>query len=80
MATSYASMTIVELADGRVSRHWASQSEARAIIAEYGCRLCTWRYPGEVMDVSGDLWCHHCVREAMVELPLLGAALIPTVS
>jgi hypothetical protein len=74
---SYASATIEQLTEGRVSRFWTSQDEARAIVAEHGCRLCTWHYPGEVMDVSGDLWCHHCVREAMVELPDLAPARIP---
>jgi hypothetical protein len=62
---------------GRVSTFWTSQAKAREIVAEHGCRLCTWKYPGEILDVSGDLWCHHCVREGLVELPLLEPARIP---
>jgi hypothetical protein len=50
---------------GRVSELWTSQNEARVIVAEYGCRLCGWKFPGEIYDVSGDLWCGHCVAEAM---------------
>ena len=49
----------------RVSEHWASQAQARAIVAEHGCKICTWQFPGEVMDVAGDLWCWHCVEEYM---------------
>lgn len=63
---------------GRVSQRWTSQAEARQIIADYGCRICTWRYPGEIFDVAGDLWCHHCVREIGRELRDLTPARIPT--
>lgn len=62
----------------RVSSYWKSQAEARAIIAEHGCKLCTWRYPGEILDVGGDLWCHHCVREYSVEMNDLDPGRIPT--
>ena len=63
--------------EGRISRHWKSQAGARAIIAEHGCRLCTWKYPGEIYDVAGDLWCIHCVREYGREIRV-EPALIPT--
>ncbi len=63
---------------GRVSSFWTSQAAAREIVAEHGCRLCTWKFPGEIYDVAGDLWCQHCVREHLVELPDLEPALIPT--
>lgn len=67
---------------GRISTHWKGQAEARAIIAEHGCRLCTWKFPGEIFDVAGDLWCHHCVREHSVPgdqfVDGLEPALIPT--
>jgi hypothetical protein len=53
----------------KVSKFWASQSEAREIVAEHGCRICTWKFPGEIMDVAGDLWCRHCVEEFMGERP-----------
>jgi hypothetical protein len=49
----------------RVSKHWTSQTEAREIVAEHGCKICGWKFPGEIMDVSGDLWCRHCVEEYM---------------
>jgi len=62
--------------EGRVSHFWPSQAAARAIVAEHGCRLCTWKYPGEIYDVSGDLWCHHCVREYEREIRV-EPALIP---
>jgi hypothetical protein len=64
--------------NGRVSQYWKSQAEARAIVAEYGCKVCTWKYPGEIFSVSGDLWCHHCVREIGRELNDLEPELIPT--
>ncbi len=67
-----------DFAQGRISNHWKSQAEARAIIAEHGCKLCTWKFPGEIFDVAGDLWCHHCVREIGRELRNLDPALIPT--
>jgi hypothetical protein len=60
----------------RVSAYWPSQAAARALIAEHGCRLCTWRYPGEIYDVDGDLWCHHCVREYGRDI-VVRPALIP---
>ena len=53
----------------RVSTFWKSQDEARAIVAEHGCKICTWKFPGQIWDISGDLWCDHCVREIAVELP-----------
>lgn len=62
--------------EGRISKYWPSQQAARDIIAEHGCRLCTWKYPGEIYDVSGDLWCHHCVREYEREIRV-EPALIP---
>jgi len=68
LRTERAHATIDELAEGRVSRYWNDQGEARAIVAEHGCKVCTWKYPGEIMDVAGDLWCHHCVREIGAEL------------
>lgn len=68
----------------RISEHWTSQADARAIVAEHGCRVCTWRYPGEILDVAGDLWCEHCVEEALglrpgipASIPDLEPALIP---
>ena len=67
----------MKITTNRVSAYWTSQAEARAIIAEHGCRLCTWKYPGEIYDVSGDLWCNHCVREYGVELHDLDPGLIP---
>lgn len=62
---------------GRVSTFWPSQLKAREIVAEHGCRICTWKFPGEIFDMSGDLWCHHCVREFGREFVDTGAALIP---
>ena len=70
--------------NGRISKYWPSQAAVRELIAEHGCRLCTWKFPGEIYDVSGDLWCCHCVREAMEPgnvngyIADLGPALIPT--
>lgn len=61
----------------RISEHWTSQAEAVAIVAEHGCKICTWKFPGEILDVAGDLWCNHCVREHLTELPDLNPALIP---
>lgn len=52
----------------RISEFWKSQDEARAIVAALGCRICGWKYPGQIWDISGDLWCHHCVREIGAEL------------
>jgi len=57
-----------ELTEDRVSEYWTSQTEAREIVAELGCKICTWKFPGEIMDVAGDLWCHHCVREIGAKL------------
>lgn len=62
---------------GRISTHWKSQAEARAIVAERGCRICTWQFPGEIYDVAGDLWCCHCVWEAR-GIDGVDPALIPT--
>ena len=59
------------------SEHWTSQQGAREIIALYGCKLCTWRYPGEIFDVAGDLWCHLCVHEQRREIPDLPVRFIP---
>ena len=64
--------------NGRISKHWTSQAAAQAIIAEAGCKLCNWHFPGWIYDVAGDLWCEHCVREHLRELPDLEPALIPT--
>lgn len=61
----------------RISEYWTSQAEAQALVAEHGCKVCTWKYPGQIFDVAGDLWCHHCVRELGAELRDLDPALIP---
>lgn len=61
----------------RISEHWTSQAEARAIVAESGCKICSWKFPGEILDVAGDLWCHHCVRELGAKIADLDPALIP---
>jgi hypothetical protein len=63
---------------GRVSTFWTSQRFARVVVAAEGCRICTWKFPGEIYDVAGDLWCQHCVREHLAEIPDLAPALIPT--
>lgn len=61
----------------RISDIWHSQAEVRKIVEEHGCKVCGWKFPGEIYDVSGDLWCHHCVREIGAELKDLDPALIP---
>lgn len=61
----------------QLSTYWKSQTEAQAIVAEYGCKVCGWKFPGKIWDVSGDLWCEHCVREIGAELRDLETALIP---
>lgn len=61
----------------QLSRYWPSQAEARAIVAGCGCKVCGWKYPGQIWDVSGDLWCQHCVREQGAEIPDLVVLLIP---
>ncbi len=61
----------------RISAYWTSQTEAQALVAEHGCKVCTWKFPGQIFDVAGDLWCEHCVRELGAELGDLDPALIP---
>lgn len=61
----------------RISTFWTSQTEAQALVAEHGCKVCTWQYPGQIFDVAGDLWCHHCVREYGDKISDLDPALIP---
>lgn len=56
-----------------ISKHWKSQDEARAIVAEHGCKVCGWKLPGEIYDVTGDLWCWHCVEEFLGLRPGLPA-------
>lgn len=61
-----------EQTPGPLSTHWTDYSEAARLVAEYGCKVCHWRYPRRVIDVGGDLWCDHCVREVGREVPLDG--------
>jgi hypothetical protein len=74
-------MSRIETA-GRISQYWTSQAAAREIVAEHGCKVCTWKFPGEIFDVAGDLWCEHCAREASLPgdtfIDGLEPALIPT--
>lgn len=65
------------------SVHWTSQDEARHVVAVHGCKVCGWRFPGQIWDVTGDLWCEHCLSELGAEFRTQGeeimtlAALIP---
>jgi hypothetical protein len=61
----------------KTSIYWTSQTAAQAIVAEQGCKLCTWKFPGEIFDVAGDLWCEHCVREQAAKIADLDPAYIP---
>lgn len=49
--------------DMPLSKWWISQRVARNMVEVHGCKVCTWKFPGEIFDVGSDLWCEHCVRE-----------------
>lgn len=53
---------------GRVSTTWQRHCDAARLMAVAGCHLCGWHYPDRVMEVDGDLWCNHCVREYGLEI------------
>jgi hypothetical protein len=57
------------------SEYWTSQEEAQRIVVAEGCRICTWRTPGPICDVAGDLWCCLCAAEWQGQAPGVPAKL-----